>query len=172
MVFFCSIPCRACCPAEHRGGKYNRVARCWIGLGGSPELELIKIDSFRGGDELERCCYRCRQARVRGANYLPAAAPFPRPPQPPALTPAQGQILEKIDRGLVAPASAFAPRGSSLLELHGENHSEKKRIWAGAGGAQSLGPIRGCRASSAFSDLHPGARGKMKRNGNAFFSEK
>lgn len=137
---FCLVPCGARWPARHRGGKYNRLVQCWIGLGGSPELELIKIDSFHGGDELERCCCRCGQALLHGAHYLPAAA---RPPRPPALTPAQGQILEKIDQGLVAPAGAFDPPGSSLVELHREKQPE--RTWAGWGvpslGLQSISCI-------------------------------
>lgn len=123
---FCCLPCGECRPARHRGGKYNRVVQRRVGLGGSPELELIKIDSFRGGDELERCCCRCGQALVHGANYLPAAARLPRPP--PALTPAQGQILEKIDQGPVAPAGAFDPPGSSLLEPRREKQPERRGL--------------------------------------------
>lgn len=160
---FCSVPCRACWPARHRGGKYNRLVQCWIGLGDSPELELIKIDSFHGGDELERCCCRCGQALLHGAHYLPAAA---RPPRPPALTLAQGQILEKIDQGLVAPAGAFDPPGSSLLELHREKQPERRGLGQG-GGCPVPGPFLGCKASPAFNDLHPGARGKTKCNGSS-----
>lgn len=140
---FSSIVCAACCPAGHRGGKYNRVVQCWIGLGGSPELELIKIDSFRGGDELERCCYRCGQALVHGANYLLAAAQFPRPPQPPALTPAQGQILEKIDRGLVAPALAFAPGGVCYWSFIRKNTL----------GGEGLGRSGGCLVPGPLPEL-------------------
>lgn len=114
-----------------------------MGLGGSPELELIKIDSFRGGDELECCCYRCGQALVHGANYLPAAARFLHPPQPPALTPAQGQISEKIDRGLVAPALAFAPGGVRYWSFIGKNTL----------GGEGLGRRGGCPVPGPLPEL-------------------
>lgn len=114
--------------------------RCWIGLGGSPELELIKIDSFCGGDELERCCCRCGQALVHGADYLPAAAWFSCPPQPPALTLAEGQMLEKTDQGLVAPALPFVPQGVQYQSFIGKNTLGGAGLGRG-GGCLVPGPL-------------------------------
>lgn len=134
-----------------------------MGQGGYPELELIKIDSFRGGYELERYSYRCDRLRCTRQiiSLLQPRSRFLRSLQPrPGCSRDIGADRAGGGPGLVAPGLALTPGGVRYWSC------SVKNAWRGEvlGWVKGLGVLQCPKLLSAC--------GKMKHSRDAFFLQR
>lgn len=119
-----------------------------MGQGGYPELELIKIDSFRGGYELERYSYRCDRLRCTRQiiSLLQPRSHFLHSLQPrPGCSRDIGADRAGGGPGAGGSWLGFAPRGSSLLELQREKYPGRRGPGLGEGtGGATVSKIAQC----------------------------